>query len=177
MANVLMTDAYMRLGQHLQAHAAAVLVRKEFLSELPPAWRTRALEQWARTALTLGDKEPAFQELELLIHRENNPHLTLFLTEQLITDQQWQRAISVAKLLVNSDGDAADQARYKTVRALYQQAKAGKSFADFPTQARELAVRIQSIEMRGKCAELIGDAYTDLGQLETAADAYRGILR
>lgn len=177
MANVLLADAYLKLGRFVQARAAAVSVRQKFMQDLNPAWRTRALQLWARTALALGDKESAFQELEVLVHRENDPQLVLFLTEELIQDQQWQRAISVARILSTGEGGVADQARYKMVRALHEQAKAGKSMRDFPAQARELAVRIQDVELRGKCAERIGEAYTELGQLEAAADAYRGILR
>jgi tetratricopeptide (TPR) repeat protein len=177
MANVLLADAYLRLGRFVQARAAAVSVRQQFMQDLDAAWRTRALQLWARTALALGDKEAAFQELEVLVHRERDARLVLFLTDELIRDQQWQRAISVARILTVSDGAEADQARFKTICALHEQAKAGKSLRDFPAQARELAVRIQDVVLRGKCAERIGEAYTELGQLEAAADAYRGILR
>jgi tetratricopeptide (TPR) repeat protein len=176
-AHVMLADAYLQQGRFVQARAAAIAARDRWLGELAPAWRTRALRLWARTALALGDKETAFQELELLVHREDDPELALFLTDELTADRQWQRAISVARLLFGRDGAAADQARYKTVVALWEQAKAGRNLGEFPAQARELAPRIADAGLRSRCAELIGDAYTALGQLEAAADAYRGILR
>jgi hypothetical protein len=177
MANVMLADAYLRLHRFVQARAAAVAARQQFLGDLDASWRSKALRLWARTGLAIGDKESAFSELEVLVHRDDDPELALFLVDELVADQQWQRAISVAKLLTGRDGAAGDQARYKTVRALWEQALASKNVAEFPAQARDLAVRIADVDLRSRCAELIGDAWTQLGQLETAADAYRGILR
>jgi tetratricopeptide (TPR) repeat protein len=176
-ANVLLADAYLQTDRFLQARAAAVAARQQHMADLDAAWRVRALRLWARTALALGDKETAFRELEVLVHRDRDPDLVLFLVDELIEDRQWQRAISAGRLLANGQGVHADQARLKTVLALFRQAKAIENLAEFPAQARELAIKIEDEQLRSQCAEMIGDAYTELGKLETAAVAYRGILR
>lgn len=176
-AHVMLADAYMQLGRYVEARAAALTVRKQYMAELEPRWRTRALQLYARTGLAIGDKENAYQELEVLVHRQDDPDLVLFLADQLIEDRQWQRAISVTRILQNRPGKQGDLARFKAVQALYEQAKASKSLAEFPALARELAPKIEDRDLRSQCAELIGDAYTQIGQLEAAADAYRGILR
>ena len=177
LAHVLLADAYLQQGRYVQARAAAQAARRQHMSELPPQWRTEALRLYAKTGLALGDKEAAFQELEVLVHREDDPDLTLFLIDELLADRQWQRAISIARLLNGRAGAHGDQARFKTVRAMHEQARASSTLAEFVAQAREIAPRIESRELRSQCAELIGDAFTALGQLEAAADAYRGILR
>lgn len=177
LANVLLADAYLRQGRFVEARAAAVTTREHYMADLEPYWRSQALRLWARTALALGDKEGAFQELEVLVHREDDPELVLFLVDELIADRQWQRAIATGRILLAREGAAGDAARFKMVTALYEQAKAGKSLAEFPAQAREIAPRIQDEQLRARCSEMIGDAFTSLGQLEAAADAYRGILR
>ena len=43
--------------------------------------------------------------------------------------------------------------------------------------AVELIPKIQEADLRRRAVELLGDAYSRLGRLEHAADAYRGILR
>jgi hypothetical protein len=60
---------------------------------------------------------------------------------------------------------------------MYEQAVAGDHLDDFPTQAIRLAPKLIDPELRAKTSTMIGDAYTRLGKLEHAADAYRGILR
>ncbi len=177
LAHVLLAEAYMQLGRFVEARAAALTVRRQFMPELEPRYRTKALQLYARTGLALGDKENAFQELEVLVHREDDPELVLFLADELIADRQWQRAISVTRILQSRPGEQGDQARYKAVQALYEQAKASMTLAEFPALAREIAPKIEDRQLRSGCAEMIGDAYTALGQLEAAADAYRGILR
>ncbi|MEQ1633869.1 MAG: tetratricopeptide repeat protein, partial [Planctomycetota bacterium] len=176
-AHVLLADAYMQLGRFVEARAAALTVRRQFMPDLEPRWRTKALQLYARTGLAIGDKENAFQELEVLVHREDDPDLVLFLADELIADRQWQRAISVTRILQSRPGAQGDQARFKAVQALFEQAKASKTIAEFPALAREIAPKIEDRPLRSRCAEMIGDAYTSLGQLEAAADAYRGILR
>src|SRR5262249_43062655 len=126
MANVLLADSYLQQHRYVQARAAAGAARQQYMGGLTPVWRTPARRLWARTALALGDKETAFQELEVLVHRDDDPDLVLFLVDELTADKQWQRAISVARLLGGRDGAMADQARFKTVRALYEQAVASR---------------------------------------------------
>lgn len=176
-AHVLLAESYLSLERLLQARAASAEARRRFLSTLSPEWRRRALEIWARTALALGEKEGAFLELEQMITRGEEPELALFLAEQLLADKQWERAMAVVRGLTDLDSEIGDQARYKHVVALYEQAAASSNLDDFPPQAILLAPRIRDSKLAGKVAALIGDAYTSLGRLEQAADAYRGILR
>ena len=176
-AHVMLADAYLRLGRYVEARASAVAAKQQFMADLDPEQRTEALRLYARTGLALGDKEAAFEELEVLVHREDDPELVLFLVDQLIADRQWQRAISAARILYPRENAHGDQARHKSVVALFEQARASKTLPEFPALAREIAPRIKDRELRARCAELIGDAYSQMGQLEAAADAYRGILR
>ena len=105
------------------------------------------------------------------------PELSLFLADQMFGDRQWQRAMAVVRPLLDRDDNIGDQARFKTVAALYEQAVASNYLDDFPKQASRIAPLIHSVDLRRRAAELIGDAYTKLNKLENAADAYRGILR
>ncbi len=177
MAYVLLAESYLAQGRFVQARAAAVEARTRFLGELSDDWRNRALKGWARTALALGEKDLAFLELEQMIARGDEPDLALFVVGEMIADRQWQRAISVADRFVGLEGAVGDQARFEKVRALYEQAIASKHLEDFPAQAIDIAPRIEAPALRRKVATMIGDAYTKIGKLEHAADAYRGILR
>ncbi|MBM4062572.1 MAG: tetratricopeptide repeat protein [Planctomycetes bacterium] len=176
-AHVLLAEAYLAERRLLQARAASVEARLRHLGTMTPDWRRRALEVWARSALALGDRESAFLELEQMIARGEEPELALFVADQMIADRQWERAIAVVRGLLDLDAPAGDQARFKKVQALYEQASAGGHLEDFPPLAIALAPRIGDPGLRGRTATLIGDAYARLGRVEHAADAYRGILR
>jgi tetratricopeptide (TPR) repeat protein len=176
-AYVLLSESYLAQDRFLEARAASVEARKRYLMRMPPQWRERSLKAWARTALALGEKEEAFLELEQIALRGDELELTLFLVDELLRDRQWQRAISIARSLAGRDDAVGDEARFKTVRALYEQAVAGQHLKNFPAQAIPLAPKIKDEELRSQVATMIGDAYTSLEMLEHAADAYRGILR
>jgi tetratricopeptide (TPR) repeat protein len=176
-ASVLLAESYLAQQRFVQARAASVDARGRHLGTMTPAWRERALKVWARTALALGEKENAFQELEQLVLRGEEPELALFLVDQLLADRQWQRAIAVARPLVDVESPFGDRARFKTIEALFAQAAAGDHLDEFPSQAIRLAPRILDPDLRSRTATMIGDAYTRLGKVEHAADAYRGILR
>jgi hypothetical protein len=113
----------------------------------------------------------------VLVHRQEDPELVLFLVDELLADKQWERAISVARILCDRDDDHGDAARIRNVRALYEQGCAAKNLTDFPPQAVKLALAIKDQKLRSECSEMIGAAYEALGKPEHAADAYRGILR
>lgn len=173
----LLAEAYLSLQRFVQARAAAVEARNRHLPDMTPEWRERTLRVTARTALALGEKESAFLELEQMVLRGEERELALFLVDEMIADRQWQRAIAVARPMVSLENAIGDRARFKTVQAWFEQAAAGKHFEDFPAQATKLAQKIQDPELRSRTATMIGEAYTELGKLEHAADAYRGILR
>jgi lipopolysaccharide biosynthesis regulator YciM len=177
MAWELLAEAYLAQQRFMQARAAALEARTRHLAGMSPEWRERTLRVTARSALALGEKESAFLELEQMVLRGEEPELALFLVDEMLADRQWQRAIAVARPMVDRENAIGDRARFKTVQALFDQAAAAKHFEDFPPQATKLAQKIQDPELRSRTATLIGEAYTQLGKLEHAADAYRGILR
>lgn len=174
---VLLAESYLAQHRFVQARAASIEARSRFLGGMSADWRERTLKVWARSALALGEKESAFQELEQLVLRGGEPELSLFLVDEMLADRQWQRAISVAAPLIDVDSPLGDRARFKTVTAMFDQAVASDHLDDFPAQAIRLAPKIQDPELRSRTATMIGDAYTRLGKIEHAADAYRGILR
>jgi tetratricopeptide (TPR) repeat protein len=176
-AYVLLAESYLEQKLFVQARAASVEARTRHLGGMSSPWRERALRGWAKTALALGDKERAFVELELMVSRGEEPTLSLFLVDELLADRQWQRAISVARPLASRQDAGGDEARFKTLVALYEQAAAGKQLADFLPQAVLAAPQIADPALQSRTATLIGDAYMQLGMFEHAADAYRGILR
>ena len=177
MAYVLLAESYLAQQRFLQARAASVEARLRHLATLAPEWRQRALRIWARAALAVGEKEGAFLELEQMVARGEEPELTLFLADEMLADRQWERAIGVVRGLLDEESPIGDRARFKKVAALFEQALASKHLEDFPGQAIALAPKIADPELRSRTATMIGDAYTRLGKLEHAADAYRGILR
>jgi len=176
-AFVLLAESYLAQKRFMQARAASIEARTRHLGTLAPDWRQRALRIWARSALAVGEKESAFLELEQMVARGEEPELTLFLADEMLADRQWERAIGVVRSLLEQDTPAGDRARFKKITALYEQALASKHLEDFPPQAITLAPRLADPELRSRTATMIGDAYTRLGKLEHAADAYRGILR
>jgi tetratricopeptide (TPR) repeat protein len=176
-AYVMLAESYFAQHRFVQARAASVEARTRYLSSMSPAWRERTLRVWARTALSLGEKENAFLELEQMVLRGEEPELTLFLVQELLRDHQWQRAIAAASILIEREDAIGDKARFKTVEALYEQAVAGNHLADFPSQAIAIAPKVLDPALRSRIATMIGEAYTSLNKLEHAADAFRGILR
>ena len=176
-AYVMLAEAYYAEGRYLEGRAASVEARTRYLARMPRPWRERTLKIWARTALALGEKEDAFLELEQLVLSGDEPELTLFLMDQLLLDGQWQRTISVANVLSDREDAFGDRARYLHVVALYRQAAAGGHLADFPQLAIAIAPRVEDTQLKQLISEMIGEAYTKLGMLEHAADAFRGILR
>ncbi len=177
LAHVLLAESYLAQQKFVQARAASVEARTRHLGSMTPDWRERALKAWARAALALGEKESAFQELEQLVLRGEEHELALFLVDELLADRQWQRAIAVARPMADAETAVGDRARFKTIAALFAQALASDHLDEFPNQAIRLAPRILDPELRSRTATMIGDAYTRLGKVEHAADAYRGILR
>ena len=176
-AYVMLAEIYLAQKRFVQARAASIEARTRFLSYMNPEWRQRTLRVWARAALALGEKESAFFQLEQLVLRADEPDLSLFLVDELLADNQWQRSISISSLLSERQDSLGDQARFKMIKALYEQARASKHMDNFPAQAIAIAPRVKDPDLRSKIATMIGEAYTTLQKLEHAADAFRGILR
>ncbi|MEO6597263.1 MAG: hypothetical protein ABIP94_21175 [Planctomycetota bacterium] len=176
-AYVLLAESYLVQKRFVQARAASVEARVRHLGSLSSDWRERALKIWARSALALGEKETAFLELEQMVLRGEEPELGLFLVDEMLADRQWQRAIAVARPMLDMDGRIGDLARFKSITALYEQALASNHLEDFAPQAVAMAPKLRDAQLRSRTATMIGDAYARLGKVEHAADAYRGILR
>lgn len=176
-AYVLLAESYFAQQRFVQGRAASIEARKRYLAGMPSDWRQRTLRIWARTALALGEKESAFVELEQMVLRGEEPELSLFLVDQMLDDHQWQRAMSVASVLIDREDRIGDQARFKTVKALYAQAIAGNHMDEFPSLAIAIAPKVTDPALRSQISTMIGEAYTKLNKLEHAADAFRGILR
>ncbi|MGK0301554.1 MAG: hypothetical protein ACI89X_002433, partial [Planctomycetota bacterium] len=176
-AYVLMAESYFEQQLFLEGRAASIEAREHHLAGMPSDWRQRTLRIWARTALALGEKESAFVELEQMVLRGEEPELSLFLIDQMLDDHQWQRAMTVASVLIDRDDHIGDQARFKTVKALYAQAVAGDHMNEFPSLAIAIAPKVSDPGLREQISTMIGEAYTTLNKLEHAADAFRGILR
>ncbi|MFM1870947.1 MAG: hypothetical protein RL398_369 [Planctomycetota bacterium] len=177
MAYVQLAETYLAQGRFVQARAAAIEARERHLTGMDQGWRQRSLEVWARSALSLGEKDLAFTELEQLLVRGEEPKLAMFVVAEMIADRQWQRAIVLADRYLTRQDAIGDRARWLKVKALYEQAAASNRLDDFPAAAISLVTKVEDEAMRRQIATWIGDAYAKLGKLEHAADAYRGILR
>lgn len=175
---VLLGQCYMAQQRYVEARAAAVEVRQHYMPELDEATRRSAIKLYASSGLALGDRDEAFRDLEVLVQRQADPELALYLIDALVADRQYQWAISVAgRTLEQREDNYGDEGRFRKLSAMFEQGMAAHNLADFPGPATTLALKIRSPELRSRCAELIGKAYEELGKPEHAADAYRGILR
>ena len=173
---VMLGQAYLEESQVLQARSAAIEARN-YMGAMDEYWRTESRKLFARTGLALGDKEAAFRDLESEVRKTLDADLILFLIDEFMQERRYQRAITTAELLSERDTPKGDLARYRKVLAMWSQAKQTKVFDDFPTKAIAVAARIVDKNLQSKVADLIGDAYREIGDLQRAADAYRGILR
>lgn len=180
-AFVILGRVYLELGKFLEARAATVEALLE-KSNLDVNWLQAARILEAKTALALGERETALEKLEVVVrpNPEKMPKLVLFLIDQLIEIDRYDRAISNANLLVKVKNRSGDEARFRKIVALYKQASVSGTMNGFPSQAIEIAKNLDdtvSSDLQRKAAEIIGKAYESLNMIEQAADAYRGILK
>ena len=177
-AFILLGRSYLALGRFLEARAAAIEA-KHLAVGLEAAWRSEARFLEANTALALGDRDKAFEELEIEVRRapEQVPDQILFLADKLIEVGRFQKAVQAAELLAGLKGRFGDQARLRKARALFRQAQTAGTMQGFPQFAIEIAKQMEDDELKRGLAELVGRAYEELHDVERAADAYRGILR
>lgn len=177
-AFVLLGRTYMHLGRFIEARSAAVesLLQK---GKLDLEWRQDARILEAQTGLALGDRDAALDKLrgEVLRNPESMPKLVIFLVEAFAEAGQFQRAISTADLLEDLRSEWGDRARFARIKVMARQRRADKLLSVFPAEATAVAMKIRDRKLQGQAAELIGQAYEELGQLEKALDAYNGRLR
>ena len=108
--------------------------------------------------LALGDAEDAFTKLETVVRHEPEqvPELVMFLIDAFIDAGRYDRAISIADLLVRQRSSWGDQARFKKVLAMWKQASAADSLRGFPERAIKVAREIQDKHLQEKVAEILG---------------------
>ena len=178
MGFVLLGRSYLALGRFVEARAAALEAKTlAFGLDADSKQQARFLE--ANTALALGDRDRALEDLEVEVRRapDQVPEQVLFLVDKLMEVGRYQKAVQAADLLDSTKGRLADLARVKKAQALYRQASGSGGLRGFPSQAIEIAKKIEDLECKRPIAELVGKAYEALGDVDRAADAYRGILR
>jgi tetratricopeptide (TPR) repeat protein len=173
---VMLGQANLAEGQVIQARSAALEARKH-MGAMDEYWRTESRKLYAQTALAMGDKEAAFRDLESEVRTTLDEDLILFLAKEFIKERRYQRAITTAELLSERDTPKGDQARYDKVIAMWKQAEQTNVFDDFPAKAIAVAHRILDEDLQKKVAHLIGEAYEQIGDLQKASEAFRGILR
>ena len=177
-AFVLLGRAYLALGRFVEARSAALEART-LAPRLDPEWQQKARFLEANTMLALGDRDRALEELEVQVRRA--PHeaqeQVLFLVDKLIEVGRYQKAVQTAELLKDVKGKTADLARTRAAQALFRQAELSSVLQGVPAAGIALARQIDDAELKRTLAELLGKCYEALGDVDRAADAYRGILR
>jgi hypothetical protein len=145
-AYVLLAESYLAQKRFVQARAASVEARERGTSDrLTPDWRERALKVWARSALALGEKEKAFQELEQMVVRGEEPELTLFLCRR----DARRPAVGAgdrrdAQPMLDLESPIGDRARFKKIHGALragvgQQPPRGLPGAGDPAMAPKIA--------------------------------------
>lgn len=177
-ALVMLGEAYFQDHRYLQARAAAIHARR-LADGLDRTSARRSAELYASTALALADDERSLQELEVEVRRDpsGDGELTLFLAELFRARARYSRCIDVLTPLVELSDPIGDRARLLTLGALHDQARDSGGWQAFVDRGRPLAVALLDPASQQRAAELLGRAYEELGDVERAADAYRGILR
>jgi len=177
-AHVLLARSYLGLGRFLEARASALAAMRQ-LDGLDRDWRRAARIVDAKTAIALGERDRAFADLEVEVRSPGaDPELILFLIDAFHEVGRYQKAVATADLLAGSDTLAGQAARVRRLRALFEQARDNRAqLAPFPREAAVVAATLTDEALQREAAELIGMAYELLGDVERAADAYRGVLR
>ncbi|MCC6673064.1 MAG: tetratricopeptide repeat protein [Planctomycetes bacterium] len=178
-AFVLLGRCYLGLSRYLEARAAALEAKglASTLADEDSRQELRFLD--ANTLLALGERDKAFEDLEIVVRKdpEQKQEQILFLIEQLTRAGFYQRAISAAELLRDVRSPVADRVRVAGVAARLRQARQSGGLEAFPAQAIDVAGRIADSDLQSQVARWIGEAYEELNDPQRAADAYRGILR
>lgn len=177
-ALVLLGRTYLALDSFVEARAAA-LQALTYQSAMDDSWRKEARILQAKTALSLGQKDQAFTDLEREVRRDpvQTPELIVFLIESFIEDQRYQKAIASSELLTSTSGKWGDKARYLKILAMWKQNPRAELLDNFLTQARVLAPQIIDEDLQRKAAQIVGQAYGLRGDWEKAVNAYHGVLQ
>ncbi|MEZ5966905.1 MAG: tetratricopeptide repeat protein [Planctomycetota bacterium] len=176
--HILLTETYTARGQLLEARSSAVAAMRH-LDSLDRQGRREARIANAKTALALGQRDTAFADLEVEVRSPGaDPDLILFLADSFHGVGRYQKAIATAELLAGQESAYGQMARVRKLRAMLAQAKQDRVHLEaFPKQAIAIASTIEDEALQRETAEIIGTAYSLLGDVERAADAFRGVLR
>jgi tetratricopeptide (TPR) repeat protein len=178
-AFVILGRSYLAQGLYVQARAAAIEAHHlKVGGRMDVGWAREASKLFAKTALEIGDKDQAFDKLEVEVRRspEADPELVLYLARAFLDERRYQKAIITCDLIADRSDDFGDQARLLRVEAMWMQAEAAGSLASFPERALPYAVKVTGTDNQRRVAETLGRVYEELGLVERAADAYRGML-
>jgi len=177
-ALVMLGRSYLALQKFVEARSAA-LQALTYQDSMPPAWKREARILQAKTALALGQKNRAFEDLEREVRRDPTgaPELVVFLIESFIDEGRYQKAIAASDLLTHNVGAVGDKARYLKILAMWKQNPRAEILDTFLSQARELAPKIEDELLQRKASEIIGQAYGLRGEWDRAVNAYHGILQ
>ncbi len=177
-AQVMLARAYAGQGRFLEARASALAASKQ-LDGLDKDWRRAARIVGAKTAIALGERDNALTDLEVEVRSPGaDPELILFLSDAFFEVGRYQKAVATANLLTDPGTPQGQAARVRKLRAMLEQVKQNREqLAIYPSQAAPIAKELTDEALQRQAAELIGSAYELLGDVERAADAYRGVLR
>ena len=177
-ACVLLGRSYLALGKYVEARTAG-LQALTYQSAMDRFWRKEARILQARTALALGQRDKAFEDLEREVRRDpvQTPELIVFLIESFLENDRYQKAIAAADLLIPIGGKWGDRARYLKILAMWRQNPRAELLDSFLLRAVQIAPQIEDEELQRKAAEIIGQAYGLRGDWEKAVNAYHGVLR
>lgn len=181
-AFIMLGRTYLALGKIVEARAAAVEAHGlKAVGALDPKWSREASKFYAKTALEIGDRDEAFDKLEVEVRKnpESEPELVIYLARAFMDEGRYQKAVITADLIAGTEGRWGDDARFLVVEAMWQQALAvgGATLRTFPGRALPRVERITNRDHMREVSEIFGKAYERMGEIEKAADAYRGLLR
>lgn len=181
-AFLLLGRTYLALERFVEARAAAIEAYYiKVGGQLDAYWSREVSKFYAQSALEIGDREIAFEKLEVEVRKspESEPELAIYLAEAFMKERRYQKAIITCELITNLQNDWGDKARLLRVEAMWAQALAAgpTGIRAFPERAIEHTKGIKDSQRLRRISEIFGRAYEMNGEIDKAADAYRGLLR
>ena len=181
-----LAQTYLDLGKYVEARSASIAARELLDGTADRHWRSVAARLDAKTRVATGDRDSALKELKAQLDRQSpvelETALAFYLIDEHISAGEYTNAIRVAEILTEDDvakmyPHDSDRARLLKLRAMYEQARIGKTLDRFPALAIPHAERLLSAGYQSEAADLIGQAWQEIGEIDRAADAFRGVFR
>lgn len=177
-AFIILGRSYLEQGRLVEAWAAAREAHDLRLM-MDREWMREESKFYAKAALAIGDKDRAFEQLEIQV-RDNpaaEPELVLYLVDAFLADERFEKARDTADLLVDYDNRWAELARKKAVESLFASAQKTGLWASFPAKAKPYALAIRNEDYQREVADLFGRCYEAMGRIDLAARAFRGMIQ